>query len=134
MPKGALLHAHLEATIDAATLLNIGLDYPNMCIKVPKSINESNLMFTIPEFEALPVAEEHTRAIHPVITEPNYVPDTWVSAQRVRREWPEHLGGPDGFDRWVVKTLTINPSEAYGTHNTTVKVIATVFSLCYLNY
>jgi adenosine deaminase CECR1 len=127
MPKGALLHAHLEATIDAATLLKIVLDYANICIKVSNTVNKSNLVSIVPEFEAFPIEEDHASSTSPVITAPDYAPDTWVPTQKVRQEWPEDLGGPIGFDQWIVRTLTINPQEAYGTHNTTVKVNSTVY-------
>ncbi|KAH0830666.1 hypothetical protein J3R83DRAFT_2121 [Lanmaoa asiatica] len=33
------------------------------------------------------------------------------------------LGGPEGFDKWIVSTFVINPSEAYGSHNTSNKPI-----------
>lgn len=120
MPKGALLHAHLEATVDAASLLKIALEYPNVCIRAPDVITNESIDSVLPDFLALPAAESY---ISPAtITSQYYVPSTCVSAQKARNEWPEALGGPQGFDAWVVQALTINPREAYETHNTTTKI------------
>ncbi|KIM25983.1 hypothetical protein M408DRAFT_314007 [Serendipita vermifera MAFF 305830] len=120
MPKGALLHAHLEATVDAGFLLKSALEHTNVCIRAASTITKETLGSTLPDFAPRPVAGSYESPA--TITSPNYVPDTYVSAQKVRREWPEILGGPEGFDRWVIQSLTINPSEAYDTHNTTVKI------------
>lgn len=120
MPKGALLHAHLEATIDAGSLLKAALEHPNVCIRAPQTMNRDNLDSTLPDFAARPVGGDYGSSA--TITSPDYVPNTYVSAQKVREEWPEALGGPSAFDVWVIRSLTINPSEAYDTHNTTVKI------------
>ena len=120
MPKGALLHAHMEATVDAASLLKMALEHSNMCIRAPATLTTDTLDSTLPDFAVRPVGGNYDSAA--TITSQNYVPNTYVSAQKVRSEWPETLGGPKGFDAWVVRSLVINPSEAYNTHNTTVKI------------
>ena len=120
MPKGALLHAHLEATVDAASLLKMALEHRNLCIRAPVIMTKDMLSSTLPDFLALPVAGSYVSPV--TITSPDYVPNTYVSAQKVRNEWPEILGGPSGFDTWVIQALTINPREAYKTHNTTTKI------------
>jgi adenosine deaminase CECR1 len=120
MPKGALLHAHLEATIDAETLLKIALNFPNICIRAPVGITADNINTILPDFKPLPANSTYDASC--IITSSDYQPSTYVSAKKVRDQWPQDLGGPGGFDQWVVKSMTINPDEAYNTHNTTVKV------------
>lgn len=122
MPKGALLHAHLEATVDAPTLLRLGLEHENMCIRVLEPVTPANLSRMLPQFGARPVAGEREYTAAPTITDADYVPESWISARRAREEWPGSMGGPSGFDAWVVKSMVINPEEAYGTHNTTRKI------------
>jgi len=122
MPKGALLHAHLEATVDAATLLGLGLEHENMCIRVPGRVTPANLGRVLPQFGARAVAGAREYTTAPTITDTHYVPEGWVSARRARLEWPAAMGGADGFDAWAVKSMVINPEEAYGTHNTTRKI------------
>ena len=124
MPKGALLHAHLEATVDASTLLKLGLEHENMCLRTHGQITPANLnpSRVLPQFGAQPVTGEREYMTAPTITDVGYVPGSWISARRAREEWPAAMGGPEGFDAWVVKSIVINPEEAYGTHNTTRKI------------
>jgi adenosine deaminase CECR1 len=56
------------------------------------------------------------------LTDPSYEPGTWVSLKNARDHFSEELGGNEGFDKWVIGSTMINPSEAYGTHNTVEKV------------
>ena len=137
MPKGALLHAHLEATVDASTLLKLGLEYENMCIRAPGQITPASLTRVLPQFSAQAVAGEREYMKAATITDVDYVPESWISAQRAREEWPAAMGGPDGFDVWVVKSMVINPEEAYGTHNTTRKIwmkFVGAFSVIYVSF
>jgi adenosine deaminase CECR1 len=53
------------------------------------------------------------------IAHPLYVPDTWIPLQEAREKCSL---GTEEFDQWIIRALTINPSEAYGTHNTVSKV------------
>ena len=119
MPKGGLLHAHLGATVRADVLLRLALKHNAMHVRTPGSLSTENLKTLLPQFCALPV-RERTKTVS--LTDAQYVPDTWVPIQNARNNFSEALGGPDGFDRWVISSLMINPSEAYGTHNTTSKV------------
>lgn len=119
MPKGALLHAHLDATVNASFLLDLALKQPAMHIKVPQIINASNLQTTLPTFRGLP--QGFADAVSS-LTGSSYAPETWVTIQNARENFDPSLGGPEGFDRWVIGTMMINPAEAYGTHNTITKV------------
>lgn len=117
MPKGALLHAHLDATVNPEILLNLALQYPVFHVRVnhePLSI--SNLSTNLPEFRALPpdfVSDFSS------LTEASYPLGSWVQLAKARDSFA--FGGQEGFDKWVIGALTINPAEAYGTHNTVKK-------------
>lgn len=115
MPKGGLLHIHLGATVRADILLKMGLSYPAMHVRASTPINETTTKTTLPIFSALP-EEERTTILS--LTDSEYKADTWVPIQNARSNFSPDLGGPQGFDRWVIDAMTINPSEAYGTHNT----------------
>lgn len=119
MPKGGLLHAHLDATVRADVLLRLALKHPAMHVRTVGLVSQGSLQTVLPEFRALP-KQEWTQAAS--ITDPRYVLDTWVPLQNARNNFSEGAGGIEGFDRWVISSLMINPSEAYGTHNTTSKV------------
>ncbi len=124
MPKGALLHAHLDATVNASFLYDLGLQEPSIHIQVPQVINAQTLNTALPKFKALPAELHNNEALS--LTSPSYVPDSWISLAHARQQFDPALGGPDGFDRWVLGCLTIDPAEAYGTHNTVTKVVIRV--------
>jgi adenosine deaminase CECR1 len=119
MPKGALLHVHLEATINADVLLRLALQQPAIHVKAAKPINASTIASTLPEFKALP---QDQFVNGPGLTELSYVANDWVPIRKARETFDSDLGGPQGFDQWVTRALTINPNEAYRTHNTVPKV------------
>jgi adenosine deaminase CECR1 len=119
MPKGGLLHAHLDATVNAATLLKLALQQPAIHVRTKNTLNISTIASTLPEFRALS-PDLFSDAFS--LTDGSYVPNTWVSIKRSRENFAASLGGPEGFDKWVLNAMMINPSEAYGTHNTITKV------------
>ncbi|CCM04405.1 uncharacterized protein FIBRA_06582 [Fibroporia radiculosa] len=121
MPKGALLHAHLDATVKARVLLKLALEQPAMHVRAANRITPNNLRATLPEFKALPQDQWTSLAS---LTEDSYVPNEYVPLHKARQNFDQSLGGPEAFDDWVVSALEINPSEAYGTHNTTAKIWA----------
>ena len=130
MPKGGLLHSHLDATVNTRLLLKLGLAQPAMHIRVPEKLTASNLQTVPLEFLALP---EHLRSKDKLgLTHEDYVPSTWIQLQVARETFDPKFGGPAGFDDWVENSLTINPAEAYGSHNTVTKVQISLSALvCY---
>ncbi|KAI0374656.1 Metallo-dependent hydrolase [Pilatotrama ljubarskyi] len=119
MPKGGLLHAHLDATVRVDVLLRLALEQPAMHVRTSELLTPSTLKTILPEFRALPKAEWTSTES---LTESLYSPGSWVPIKNARNNFSLQLGGPMGFDRWVIDALMINPSEAYGTHNTTAKI------------
>lgn len=120
MPKGGLLHAHLDATVNVSFLLKTAMKYPAMHVRASTALNATNIGHVLPEMSALP---QHLRTAGEIaLTNHDYIPDTWVPMLKARESFDPKLGGPDGFDRWITAALTINPTEAYVTHNTVTKV------------
>ena len=117
MPKGGLLHAHLDATVSARVLLQIALKYPAIHVRTAERLTSDTLKTVLPEF--WPLRRPEWTALTS-LTSDAYVPGSWVPLANARKTFA--FGGPEGFDEWVVAALTINPSEAYGTHDTTAKV------------
>lgn len=71
----------------------------------------------VPEFRAFKETQLSQSAS---VTDPDYPANSWVLLHQARESFS--LGGPDGFDTWVLDAMTINPAEAYGTHNIATKV------------
>ncbi|KAG8974155.1 hypothetical protein FRB93_001409, partial [Tulasnella sp. JGI-2019a] len=123
MPKGALLHAHMDAMCDAQFLINEAFKHGDMMhVRTPNIISDSSsLKDTLPNFSALPL--DRTDGISPVtITHPDYKVGEWVPVNRVRGAFPSDLGGQDGFDKWVLSALRIDPAEAYSRYNSSEKI------------
>lgn len=120
MPKGGLLHGHMDAMVDASYLLKLALAQPAIYVRTNALLTIENIKTVLPEFRGLPV-NEFTNI--PNLTR-DYIPGTWVDIRRARESFDPSLGGPNGFDAWVIGSLTINPSEAYVTHNSVLKVIS----------
>ncbi|KAH9966837.1 hypothetical protein BC827DRAFT_1264751 [Russula dissimulans] len=57
---------------------------------------------------------------HASVTDAEYPGYSWLPLHQARASFA--LGGPEGFDQWVVGGMSINPAEAYGKHNTVPKV------------
>ena len=119
MPKGALLHAHLGLTVGARSLLDIALRHPAIHISSPELITSANMASIQPKLRPI-----HSNSISSVtsLTDPAYHPDAWVPLATARERFDATLGGPDGFDRWLVSKMSINPSDAYITHNNNIRV------------
>ncbi|KAJ8473573.1 hypothetical protein ONZ45_g16248 [Pleurotus djamor] len=116
MPKGGLLHAHLDATVNVGFLLKLAYEQPALHIRITNQLDAHSISSTLPEFKAFPQNEWSqipTLADHPA---------EWVRLSQAKETFPDSLGGPEGFDKWITSCITINPSEAYGTHNTVAKI------------
>lgn len=120
MPKGALLHSHLDGTVNQKVLLQFALEQPAIHVSASQPLTASNIRSTQPIFKALP-ANQYTQG-EAALTNASYVGDSWVDARKARETFDPQLGGPQGFDDWIIGALTINPGEAYKTHNTVPKV------------
>ncbi|KAJ7286068.1 hypothetical protein C8J57DRAFT_656702 [Mycena rebaudengoi] len=120
MPKGALLHAHLDATVNTDYVLKIALEQPALHVRVTEPLTALNISKILPEFRALP--KEMFSDSPASLTDASYLPKTWISLKTARAAFDTRLGGPEGFDKWVIGAMTINPSEAYQTHNTVDKI------------
>lgn len=128
MPKGALLHIHVSSTVDVRFLLDLAIRQPAIHIRVPKPVTAENIASILPEIE--PLTEDLYANDDTSITSSSYIPNTWVNLARARESFDLSLGGPDGFDKWVVGTMMVNPEEAYRTHPTVNKVFL-AFSAIY---
>jgi adenosine deaminase CECR1 len=109
MPKGALLHAHLDATVNAEFVLKVALEQPALHVRTTEPLSALNISEMLPQFSAIP--QEMFTNSDVALTDPSYTPSTWVSLKKARAAFDPALGGPEGFDKWVIGAMTINPSE-----------------------
>ncbi|CAE6353735.1 unnamed protein product [Rhizoctonia solani] len=118
LPKGAILHGHMDAMCDAKFLYQNAFKYPQMHIRVNSAIT-SDSSLPLPQFKPLTadLCAQYLNA--PGLTSANYVPNSWVPLQKARSEFEY---GPGPFDKWIIGTMMINPKEAYVDYNTSVKI------------
>ncbi len=88
MPKGALLHSHLDAMVNAADLLKIALEEPAMHVKVSTRLTASSLASTLPTFRGLNLSEFSDELS---ITSSTYVPVLGCKLGVLARIFPLHL-------------------------------------------
>ncbi|KAI0063425.1 adenosine deaminase-like growth [Artomyces pyxidatus] len=121
MPKGALLHAHLDATADKKFLWELALRHPILHVRAttPGPVSAANISSALPEF--MPISEPQLSGALS-LTDAGYSADKWIPLSQAREAFDPALGGPAGFDKWVLDSMVINPAEAYGTHNTVTKI------------
>lgn len=117
MPKGALLHVHMDATADKKYLLELALEEPSFHVRTSCVVTTANSTTAMPEFR---VFKEAQASLSASVTDHDYSADSWIPLHQARESFS--LGGPDGFDKWVLGAMAINPAEAYGTHNTVTKI------------
>ncbi|KAI6036488.1 Metallo-dependent hydrolase [Pisolithus microcarpus] len=119
MPKGALLHVHLDLTVSPHTLLRFALQYSSFHIRSSEVVTCLNVSSVVPEIR--PLAPDFP-AEASSLTDACYPPMSWVPLCQARELFNEALGGPEGFDRWVTGHMSINPSTAYVTHNNNIRI------------
>ncbi|KAG1888989.1 Metallo-dependent hydrolase [Suillus fuscotomentosus] len=120
MPKGGLLHVHQNASVEAKTLLDLALSHPAIHIRVPGPLDAASLETVLPTIQPIPV-EQYPATDVVGITDVLYT-GGWVPIKKARELFDPALGGPAGFDNWVLSAFMINPSDAYDTYNTPMKI------------
>lgn len=119
MPKGALLHVHLDLTVNSTTLLALALQHPSIHICATAQVTPASIKSVNIEFRPLPPGFV-PQCISLCL--PTYKPGQWIPLRRAREQFDAALGGTEGFDRWVASCLSINPGEAYVTHNNNIRI------------
>ncbi|KAI0311600.1 adenosine deaminase-like growth [Amylostereum chailletii] len=120
MPKGALLHAHLDATVHKTILMKLAYEHPEIHISAPEGVTLTNLSSNVPLLQVF--SQPQFTGTASVSANTGYQAGSWIPLSVARVSFDTALGGPEGFDKWLYGTMTINPSEAYGTHNTVKKI------------
>ena len=111
MPKGALLHCHLDAMVDMEWLVSEMLHTNGMCmtsdqpLTTEKARNEANIRF---HFKHQSTGEGK------LIWTDSWDPSVTVSAKEAADSFPE--GGVAGFQIWLISRLTISAEEASRQH------------------
>ena len=115
MPKGALLHCHFEAMIEAEWILEQAFEAGKFGIRCGQSLENADVRFDhgIP-FE-FGVVDESASKILPSIWTKEYQADSLIPLETAAESFPE--GGRHGFIHWVSSRCAITSEESISHHH-----------------
>ncbi|KAL8694601.1 MAG: hypothetical protein Q9218_000783 [Villophora microphyllina] len=111
MPKGALLHAHLDGMIDSDFLVDQVLATDGMVLQASQALD------TVEAREQASVTFEYkgsSRSTTSSLWSDGYHSGELVPVTEAATSFPD--GGREGFKAWVVGRSTINPEESLNHH------------------
>ncbi|PHH85882.1 hypothetical protein CDD83_11038 [Cordyceps sp. RAO-2017] len=110
MPKGCLLHAHMDAMVDFEFLLNELLNMPGMHMSSDRSLGSSDDR----ELANLSFRYRATTTTHASIWEEGYEPNTFLLLTQVADSFPD--GGRPRFLDWLKSRCTLSVADSYEHH------------------
>ena len=126
MPKGALLHCHLEAMLDVNWLYQIAMDTEGIHITAQTPLDtqarRANASFTFDW------TRKRSRPDTSLWNEA-YEPGALVPIQQAAETFPD--GGKDGFLRWLVARTSIAPEESL-EHHLGINAVWAKFTSCFM--
>jgi len=125
MPKGALLHAHMDATIDVNWLIDHALATPGMAMSATKPIWDPKAGEDV---EVLFRFKKSLTASTASIWSKEYSASQFVALKDAAESFP--LGGTQGFKVWLRDQCTITQEEAI-LHHHGIDAIWRKFSGCF---
>ncbi|KAL4875599.1 hypothetical protein BJY04DRAFT_154424 [Aspergillus karnatakaensis] len=111
MPKGTLLHAHMEAMIDIDWMLDQALEIPGFYITSAAPLHADAEWSATFAFQYRPGAQDQ---ISTNIWQSDYTPNQPVPINDAAKAFP---GGVDAFKAWAISMMTINSQEALEHHH-----------------
>lgn len=115
MPKGSLLHAHMDAMFDIDFLIDQAFSTPGMHILAPKPLVSSQDFEKGPvffQFSSQSTAESEKRAS---IWAESYEPSSLIPIKTAASSFPN--GGEAGFRDWLRSRCMLMPEHSYHHHH-----------------
>ncbi|KAL4931073.1 uncharacterized protein BDV17DRAFT_20178 [Aspergillus undulatus] len=114
MPKGCLLHAHMEAMVDIDWMIDQALEIPGFYITSPEPLccGPGSRWSEPFKFLYRPGAQDRDTEVN--IWHSGYTPNKPVPVLNAARTYP---GGVAAFRDWAVSRMTINEEEALEHHH-----------------
>lgn len=125
MPKGALLHAHMDAMIDSDFLVDQVLATKGMVIQASQPLNSAATR------DQTSVTFQYSKSpdsIGSSIWSGSYTPGTLIPAVAAADSFP---GGREAFKAWIVSRSTITPEESLDHHHG-IDAIWKKFGSCFM--
>ncbi|GAB1194822.1 hypothetical protein APSETT444_004073 [Aspergillus pseudonomiae] len=110
MPKGSLLHAHMETMLDIDFVIAEAFKTPGIHIYAPKPLaSQRDYEEGFFYFRYSPPVQNLEN--EPTLWDPSYEPSSLVSLQKAASSFPD--GGEAGFHVWLKKRCTFASAHSY---------------------
>lgn len=115
MPKGSLLHAHMDAMFDVDFLIDQAFSTPGIhafapkALLTPKDYEEGEIVF---QYSSRPIQESENK---PAMWSESYEPSSFISIQKAASSFPD--GGEAGFRDWLRSRCILTPNHSYFHHH-----------------
>jgi adenosine deaminase CECR1 len=111
MPKGCLLHAHLDAMVDFDFLLDELLKTPGMHMASDRALDSPDaLASAFPSFRY-----RHQEVQDASIWDNSYTPNKFILLTKCADEFPD--GGRAGFLQWLKSRCTLSSTDSHEQHH-----------------
>lgn len=131
MPKGALLHAHMDAMFDIDWLVEQVLDEKGLCLLAPEALKDKttrqSALLQIRYVEHPPDSTEGNASES--IWTSDYQSMTPVAITHAANTFPD--GGVEGFKGWLISRCVISEDESLYHHHG-LNAIWTKFQRCFM--
>lgn len=115
MPKGALLHAHLDAMIDIDWLIDQALAEKGFCILAPEALSDKDKRDKgLLQVRYYPEAEIKKQKSSGSIWTSNYTANTPVPIREAQRTFPDD---DSTFKKWLLHRCTVTAEESLCHHH-----------------
>lgn len=115
MPKGSLLHAHMDAMFDVDFLIDLAFSTPGIHMSAPEPLvtpkDHEEAPFSF-QYSSRPQEESESK---PAVWSPAYEPSSLVSIQKAASSFPS--GGEAGFRDWLRSRCVLMPDHSYFHHH-----------------
>lgn len=109
MPKGCLLHCHLDAMNNPENLLALAFSHSSLCVSSDRPLLPDSLASAVLTFINVPISDPVSLASLPLsIYAEDYVAHSLAPLAAVRRSFP---AGAAAFDLFVVSKLVVTPQS-----------------------
>lgn len=125
MPKGCLLHSHLDAMVSFDYLLDVLLKTPGMHMSSDQPLNSKQAL----ENAAMDFRYKAKERTEGSVWEESYKPETFILLTKVADEFPN--GGRQGFLQWLKSRCTLSMTDSHEQHHG-IDAIWRKFAKCFI--
>ncbi|GIZ42204.1 hypothetical protein CKM354_000548200 [Cercospora kikuchii] len=114
MPKGALLHCHLDAMGDLDWLAETALTTPGICITASHSMHTTKIRTDHMLPFIFKFAKKESQSEGPPIWSESYKPEDLIPITVAAESFPD--GGVEGFKQWLKSRVSLSQKDAISHH------------------